>query len=219
MTSLFKLTRITGLALALLTAGLAVPIAAQPTGAGGLVAHWVARLYIDLATGDGQCIGYFTSVAGIAGPFFHGTPGEGTAYFTFRSDVFKLTALPSAGDLQPDLLSAGNYAIYLNRQPIGDWSAPDTFSSGQRIAAFKRPESLVSLFPQSFHAAIGEELVSTQPFLFKGHTYDFSAIAPHGLTLFDFGSMNPLTGSGVGVGRFSLVLPYAGSSIAVGPNY
>jgi hypothetical protein len=132
-------------------------------GAGGLVAHYVARLYIDPATGQGQCVGYFTDIAGITASLFSAIPREDTAYFTFRSDMFQLSPLQANGDLQPDLFSAGSYAIYFNRQPTGDWSDPGTFSSGQPIATFKRPESFVSLLPQTFHSVIREELVSTQP--------------------------------------------------------
>jgi hypothetical protein len=129
--------------------------------------------------------------------------------------VFQLQQLPANGDLQPDLFSAGSYKIYYNAQPIGDWGKLDSFSSGQSIAMFKRPESFVSLFPQTFHSVIREELVSTQAFRFNGHNYDFSAIAPGGLTLMDVGSETPLSG----FSDFSAVLPYAGSAIAVGSNY
>lgn len=62
------------------------------------------------------------------------------------------------------------------------------------IAQFKRPEGLVYLFPQTFHSVIREELVSTQPFVFNGHKYDFRAIAPGGLTLTDVGSTTALSG-------------------------
>ena len=215
MKSFCSRQRIMGVAMALLAGGLANTVEAQPTGAGGLVAHYVARIYIDPATGQAQCVGYFTDITGITASLFSGTPGEETAYFTFRSDVFQLSPLPANGDLQPDLFTAGNYAIYFNRQPIGDWSDPGTFSSGQPIATFKRPESFVSLLPQTFHSAIREELVSTQAFRFNGHNYDFNAIAPGGLTLMDVGSTTQLPG----ISGFSLVLPYAGSAIAVGANY
>jgi len=219
MRTLYSSKRIMGMALALLAGGLANTVEAQPTGAGGLVAHYVARIYIDPGTGHAQCVGYFTNIAGITAPVFNGTPGEGTAYFTFRSDVFQLSPLPANGDLQPDLFSAGNYAIYFNRHPIGDWSDPDTFSSGQPIATFKRPESFVSLLPQTFHSVIREELVSTQAFHFGGHNYDFSIIAPGGLTLMDVGSMDVGTTQLPAINGFSLVLPYAGSATAVGANY
>ena len=87
MTTLYSHKRIMGVALALLASGLANTVEAQPTGAGGLVAHYVARIYIDPATGQAQCVGYFTNIAGITASLFNGTPGEETAYFTFRSDV------------------------------------------------------------------------------------------------------------------------------------
>ena len=215
MTTLYSHKRIMGVALALLASGLANTVEAQPTGAGGLVAHYVARIYIDPATGQAQCVGYFTNIAGITASLFNGTPGEETAYFTFRSDVFQLSPLPANGDLQPDLFTAGSYAIYFNPQPIGDWDHPDSFSSGQPIATFKPPESFVSLSPQSFHSVIREELVSTQALRFNGHNYEFSAIAPGGLTLMDVGSTTQLPG----ISGFSLVLPYAGSAIAVGGDY
>ena len=217
MKTLYSHKRIMGVALALLAGGLANTVEAQPTGAGGLVAHYVARIYINPATGQAQCVGYFTNIAGITAPLFSGKPGEETAYFTFRSDVFQLSPLPANGDqiLQPDLFSAGSYAIYFNRQPSGSWSNPDTFSSGQPIATFKRPESFVSLLPQTFHSVIREELVSTQAFRFNGHNYDFRAIAPGGLTLMDVGSTTALDE----IPGFSLVLPYAGSAIAVGADY
>jgi hypothetical protein len=214
MWTLYSQMRVLGVALALLPSGLANTVEAQPTGAGALVAHYVARFYVDPATGQGQCIGYFTDIAGITGSLFRGTPGAGTAYFTFRSDVFQLSQLPTNGDLQPDLFTAGNYAIYFNPQPVGDWVHPDSFSSGEPIAMFKRPESFVSLFPQSFHAVIREELVSTHAFLFNGHNYDFNAIAPDGLTLTDVGSTTPLPG----IPGFAVTLPYAGSATAVGGN-
>jgi hypothetical protein len=204
-----------GVALALLASGLANPVEAEPTGGGDLVAHYVARIYIDPSTGQAQCVGYFTDIAGITASLFNGTPGEETAYFTFRSDVFQLLPLPANGDVQPDLFTAGNYAIYLNPQPIRDWDHPDSFSSGQPIATFKRPESFVSLLPQTFHSVIREELVSTGFFRFNGHNYDFSAIAPGGLTLMDVGSTTALSG----ISGFSLVLPYAGSAIAVGSDH
>jgi hypothetical protein len=93
MKTLYSHKRIMGVALALLAGGLANTVEAQPTGAGGLVAHYVARLYIDPEHGLGQCVGYFTDVAGITGSLFSETPGEKTAYFTFRSDVFSTVAI------------------------------------------------------------------------------------------------------------------------------
>jgi hypothetical protein len=209
--------RIVVLALTLLCGGLTAPREAQAGGAGSLATNFVGRFYFNPNTLQGFVAGYLPDIAGITGPLFDGSAGEGTAYFTFRSNVFQFTQLPTNGDLQLFLLSAGPYAIYFNAQPIGDWSNPDTFSSGQQIALFKRPEGLVLQFTDIGTHVIGEDLVSTQPFIFHGHHYDFRSIAPGGLTLFNTLSTTRLPGNGIS--GFPLVFPYAGSGTAVGANY
>ena len=137
MKRLFAGLRIATLALALFFGGLAAPPEAQAAGAGSLATNFVGRFYFSPTTLQGFVVGYLPDIAGIAGPLFDGPPGEGTAYFTFRSNVFQFTQLPTNGDLQLFLLSPGAYAIYFNATPMGDWSDPDTFSSGQPIAQFK----------------------------------------------------------------------------------
>ena len=208
--------RIVVLALALLCGGLTAPREAQAGGAGSLATNFVGRFYFNPNTLQGFVAGYLPDIAGISGPLFDGSPGEGTAYFTFRSNVFQFTQLPTNGDLQLFLLSPGTYAIYFNATPIGDWSNPDTFSSGQPIAQFKRPEGLVLEFTDIGTHVIGEDLVLTQPFIFHGHHYDFRSIAPGGLTLFNTLSTTPLPGNGIS--GFPLVFPYAGSGTAVGAS-
>jgi hypothetical protein len=217
MKTLFSCARIVILALTLLFGGVIAPREVQAGGAGSLATNFVGRFYFDPATLQGFVVGYLPDIVGIVGPLFNGPPSEGTAYFTFRSNVFQFTQLPTNGDLQLFLLSAGTYAIYFNAQPIGDWSNPDTFSSGRPIAQFKRPEGLVLEFTDFFNHIIGEDLVSTQPFSFHGHKYDFRSIAPGGLTLFNTVSNAPLPGNGIT--GFPLIFPYGGSGIAVGANY
>jgi hypothetical protein len=208
--------RVATLALALFFGGLAPP-AAQAAGPAGLATNFVGRFYFNPDTLQGFVVGYLPDIVGIAGPLFDGPPGEGTAYFTFRSNVFQFTVLPTNGDLQLFLLSPGTYAIYFNAQPIGDWGNPDTFSSGQPIAQFKRLEGLVLEFTDFINHVIGEDLVATQPFIFHGNRYDFRGIAPGGLTLFNTASTTPLPGNGIS--GFPVILPYAGSGLAVGTNY
>jgi hypothetical protein len=217
MKALFSGGRIVILALTLLCGSLLVPREAQAGGAGSLATNFVGRFYFNDKTLQGFVVGYLPDIAGVAGPLFDGPPGEGTAFFTYRSNVFQFTQLPTNGDLQLSLLSAGTYAIYFNTQPIGDWSNPDTFSSGRPIARFKRPEGLVLQFTDFINHVIGEDLVSTQPFTFKGQNYNFRSIAPGGLTLFNTVSTTPLPGTGIS--GFPLIFPYAGSGIAVGANY
>jgi len=217
MKTLSSGARIVVLALMLFCGGFTALREAQAGGAGSLATNFVGRFYFNPTTLQGFVVGYLPDITGIAGPLFNGPPGEGTAYFTFRSNVFQFTQLPTNGDLQLFLLSPGTYAIYFNHTPIGDWSKPDTFSSGQPIAQFKRPEGLVLEFTDIGTHVIGEDLVSTQPFIFHGNKYDFRSIAPGGLTLFNTLSATPLPGDGIS--GFPLIFPYAGSGIAVGASY
>jgi len=217
MKTMFLGARIAVLVLTLLCGGLTAPREAQAGCAGSLATNFVGRFYFDPTTFQGFVVGYLPDITGIAGPLFNGPPDVGTAYFTFRSNVFQFTQLPKNGDLQLSLLSPGTYAIYFNRIPMGDWSNPDTFSSGQPIAQFKRPEGLVLQFTDFFNHVIGEDLVETQPFIFNGHHYNFRNIAPGGLTLFNTVSSTPLLG--MGISGFPFIFPYAGSGIAVGANY
>jgi hypothetical protein len=194
--------------------GLNLRVAAESTGAGGLACNFVGRAYFDPATGQIQAAGYFTDITGITGPVFSGAPSEQSAFFTFRSDVFQLTPLPENGDLQLALGAPGNYAIYFNSTPVGDWDNPATFSNGKAIATFKRAEFLNLQFTQTSQHIIREDLISTQPFSFNGHNYNFNKIAPGGVTLFNSISNTPLPG----IVGFPVVLPYAGSCIAVDAN-
>jgi len=129
--------RIVVLALTLLCGGLTAPREAQAGGAGSLATNFVGRFYFNPNTLQGFVAGYLPDIAGITGPLFDGSPGEGTAYFTFRSNVFQFTQLPTNGDLQLFLLSAGTYAIYFNAQTIGDWSNPIPFRAVSRSRSSK----------------------------------------------------------------------------------
>jgi hypothetical protein len=182
--------------------------------------YLVGRGYLDAATGTGEVAGYFSGINGIGASdsLFNGSPGESTAFFTFRSDTFTLTSLPSNGDITLLLGSAGRYNIYYNPHPKGDWTNPDSFSAGQKfpghpIAEFTRPEFLDLQF-ESFsfsQHAITETLVSSQNFAFNGHRYNFSELTPGGITLYNHVSNTPLPG----VAGFTFALPYAGHCVAV----
>jgi hypothetical protein len=145
--------------------------------------------------------------------------GDGTPFFTFRSDLFSLKplpvngnlALPANSDLALFLVSAGQFNIFFNPTPNCDWNNPDTFSNGQLIAHFTRPEVLDLQFESTSQHIITETLVSSLSFMFKGKTFNFSEIAPGGITLYEAISNTPLPG----VATFSIVLPFAGTGVAV----
>jgi hypothetical protein len=215
-----KRNRILMSALATLLMGWLPLAEAQQIPSSAVACYLVGRGYLDAATGTGEVAGYFSGINGIGASdsLFNGSPGESTAFFTFRSDTFTLTSLPSNGDITLLLGSAGRYNIYYNPHPKGDWTNPDSFSAGQKfpghpIAEFTRPEFLDLQF-ESFsfsQHAITETLVSSQNFAFNGHRYNFSELTPGGITLYNHVSNTPLPG----VAGFTFPLPYAGHCVAV----
>jgi len=192
---------------------------AQQIPSSAVACYLVGRVYFDSA-GNAQVAGYFSDINGIGASdtLFNGTPGESTAFFTFRSDPLTFKSL-SNGDITLFLGSAGRYNIYYNPNPKGDWSNPDSFSAGQKfpghpIAQFMRPEFLDLQF-ESFsfsQHAITETLVASQDFIFGGDKYNFNQLTPGGVTLYNYVSNTPIIPA---VAGFPLVLPYAGNCVAV----
>ena len=201
---------------------------AQQVPSSAVACYFVGRAFLN-ASAQGQVVGYFTEVNGIgtADSLFNGSPSEQTAFFTFRSNVFSLTPLPTNGDVGLDLVSAGTFNIYQNPNPNGDWTNPDTFSGGQPfpgrpVAQFTRPESLFLQVLQSDVAnpppfqsisqhTLTETLVSSQSFTFKGQKYDFSTLVPGGVTLNELFSNTGVAG----VTDFPIGLAFGGNCIAV----
>jgi hypothetical protein len=203
------------LALGVIIGSLYSPAEAQQTPSAAVACNFVGRFYLNPTTFQGQVVGYITNIHGIfegmSEPLFNGPPSERTAFFTFRSDLFSLKALPANGDLALFLVSAGQFNIFFNPTPNCDWNNPDTFSNGQLIAHFTRPEVLDLQFESTSQHIITETLVSSLSFVFKGHTFNFSEIAPGGITLYEAISNTSLPA----VGTFSIVLPFAGTGVAV----
>jgi hypothetical protein len=199
---------------------------AQQVPSAAVACYFVGRAFLN-TNGQGEVVGYFTNINGIPDALFNGDPSEQTAFFTFRSDVFSLTPLPTNGDLGLDLVSAGAFNVYYNPTPNGNWSKPDTFSNGQifpgqPIARFMRPETLVlqilqtdSATPPPFesitqHALTGT-LLSSQSFVFNGQRYDLGALMPGGITLYETASNTGVPG----VTGFPIGQAYAGHGLAV----
>jgi hypothetical protein len=211
-------TKFYTLALVALIGGLLIPAEAQKTPTSAVACNFVGRFYLNPISLQGEVAGYFTNIHGIfngmSAPLFNGPPSERTAFFTFRSDVFTLNALPANGDLVLFLVSAGKFNIFFNPAPNCDWSNLDTFSNGQHIANFTRPEVLDLQFESTSQHMITETLISSQTFTFKGYNYNFSELVPGGITLFEAISNTPLPPLPAQT-SFSIVLPFAGSGLAV----
>jgi len=165
-------------------------------------------------TGKALYVGYLVHIDGITNSLFNGSPSEATAYFTFSTDVLSLTPMPNSGNVGLSLVSAGTFNVYYNSSPSGDWNNPATFSSGQLIATFTRTESLFpAIGPIGIHS-LSESLLSSQRFTFNGRTYNFSRIAPHGITFAQFLSTTPITG----IADYQVAFAGAGATMAVGRN-
>jgi hypothetical protein len=172
--------------------------------------YFIGRAYLN-ATGQGQVAGYFTSIKGLSGPLFSGSPSEATAFFTFRSDVFSLTPLPPNGEVGLDLVSAGTFSIYYNPNPNGAWSDPDTFSDGQLVAKFSRDETLfLQIGPLSKHV-LNETLLASQNFAFNNRTYNFNRLTPGGIILDESFNNTPLQGTT----DFPVSLAFAGNGVSI----
>jgi|HubBroStandDraft_6_1064221.scaffolds.fasta_scaffold796193_1 hypothetical protein len=203
------------LALVAIIGGLVIPAEAQKTPTSAVACNFVGRFYLNPVSLQGEVVGYFTNIHGIANgmsaPLFSGSPSERTAFFTFRSDVFALNPLPANGDLVLFLVSAGKFNVFFNPAPNSDWTNLDTFSNGQHIANFTRPEVLDLQFESTSQHMITETLISSQSFTFNGYKYNFSELVPGGITLFEAISNTALPA----LASYSIVLPFAGSGIAV----
>ena len=179
---------------------------------GGIVDNYVGRVYINPATGIGEVAGYLTSIAGIENPF-KGAPSEAMAYFTYRSDPLTFTALPSDVDTTITLLNAGNWHIYFNPNPAGNWADPGSFSQGQLVADLNH-NALQIVNSGPAHAAVfSGELLASYDFVYAGRKVNFADYFPDGITNFSSATNTLVPG---GASGFPIVFADAGWTVAKG---
>lgn len=176
----------------------------------GVVWYAIGRFYETL---DGQQLdlGYFAHLGGL-GPLFEGPPGEAHAFFTFRAEPFGVQTLQN-GDLQVSLDATGGFTLYLNREPCGDFSRPDTFSQGEPIATFERFSTVVGtsvgpLASNLFSAA----LRSSRDFSFGGRSWNLARLVPQGITQLGTASTTALPAPP----GYKTVRAFVGSALALG---
>jgi hypothetical protein len=176
----------------------------------GVVWYAIGRFY---ETPDGKQLdlGYFAHLGGL-GPLFNGPPGETTAFFTFRAEPFSVQTLQN-GDLEVSLDAAGRFTLYLNREPCGDFSHPDTFRRGEPIATFERFSTVVGtavgpLASNLFSAS----LISSSDFSFGGGTWNLARLVPQGITQLGMASTTSLPPPS----GYKTVRAFVGSALALG---
>jgi hypothetical protein len=182
--------------------------------AGGIVWNYVARVYFNPNNGTGQVAGYFTYFPGVDG-LFAGTPSEATARFTFRSDTLQLQPVPSQGGLSVILANAGEWRIYFNPTPAGNWNDLDSFSRGQVAAVLTHGTKELVSAGASGAGMFSGDVLSSSDFVLNAQELNLGKIFPHGFTVFSTISNVPVSGTS----DFPVGLPYAGSAIAKGPEH
>ncbi len=187
--------------------------AQERTPASHVVWQHVGRIYVNFNTLKAVYVGYVVHVNGISTSLFNGDPSEATAFFTFSTDELSLKLMPQNGDLILFLVSKGEFRVYYNPSPSGDWSNLDTFSSGQLVATFARDESLFPLFTTIGIHSLSETLKSSQTFTFEGQALNFRRMVPNGITFAQFFSATSLD---TGLTEYPKAFTAAGSTMAVG---
>jgi hypothetical protein len=165
--------------------------------------------------------GYFIHLAGILAPMFDGAPGETSAHFTFAAVPFMATAVTN-GALSLAFDPVGEFSVYLQRTPAGNFDNPESFASGERIATFRRSSVAVGttvaggsnqaqpLFSSNVFTA---RLIDSVPFAFSGATFDLRHLLGHGVTQFGTAATAAITPPPA---PYDLVIPFSGSAIGLG---
>lgn len=165
--------------------------------------------------------GYFLHLGPIA-PLFTGAPGEASAHFTFAAQPF--TATPASnGALQLGMDAVGDFSVYLQREPAGDFDDPASFAQGERIATFRRSSVVLGTTVHTAGAAqapglialnaFTARLVESVPFAWDGRAYDLAQILGRGVTQFGTAATAPVP---TATRPHDVVLPFSGSAIALG---
>ena len=104
---------------------------------GHVASHGLERDVVN-ADGTGEGAGYFTFIEGIPGPLFTDprAPSEATAFFTFTTAPFSTVRIVN-GNVSALLHPPGNFYVYLNPTPNGNWMDFKTFAQGQLIATLE----------------------------------------------------------------------------------
>jgi hypothetical protein len=187
------------------------PAATAPPSIGVVGAQMIGRILFN-ADGTVETIGYYPFIEGLPSPLFSGTPGEKTAFFTFRSTTFtsqtianatitNLFAIPPAGG--QNLVN-----VYFNSTPNQDFSNPNTFSAGQLIATYNWQGLMGTSVAPYFGTEVATlQLVSSADFSFDGQTFNLATLGGSALTIYlTAAASSSSTGSPV-------VWPFGGAAV------
>jgi hypothetical protein len=175
-------------------------------------------------TNDGALAdyGYFLHLPMFDVPLFDGEPGETTAHFTFAAMPFKSQSMDN-GVLSLGVDPVGEFSLYLQRRPAGNFDDPASFAQGERIATFRRASLVVGTTvaatigktaePLMGNNVFSARLIASTPFEFAGGRHDLAHGIGQGVTQFGTAAVTPVVPPPSG---YDLVLPFTGSAIAMG---
>ena len=162
--------------------------------------------------------GYFLHLPFGGCPLFQGARGEATAHFTFAARPFTDRPL-SNGSLSLAIDAEGEFSLYLQRTPAGDFGRPASFAEGECIATFRRTSLVVDTTlgagstPQWIANLFSARLVDCWPFEFAGRRHDLADWIGRGVTQSGIASTTPATPLPRG---YRVALPFTGSALALG---
>jgi hypothetical protein len=108
----------------------------------------------------------------------------------------------------------GQFTVYLNKLPNGNWNDFNTFSQGQPIATF---EFGTTQDVRSGSLQIGytsAQLIAAADFEFHGDRLNFKDLFPHGVTINFIVNPTPVNTNT----SFPLIILLGFTSIAIGPS-
>lgn len=184
----------------------------------GEVAWYVTGRFYAAEDGSLRDAGYFLHLQGIDDDaLFSGGKGEGTAHLTFLADPFTAGPLQN-GDLSLGLDAAGEFAVFVQRQPRATFGDPASFGAGEEVARFRRVSVVTGTTVGTAEGPVlglnvfTARLVASRPFELGGRTYDLRRLVPDGITQWGTSAATPAAT----LAGYTSVVPFVGSAIAVG---
>ena len=186
------------------------------------LAWYVTGRFYKACDGSLADYGYFLHLPFLDVPLFDGKRGEATAHFTFAAKPFTSQPVENGG-LSLGIDPVGEFSLYLQRRPAGNFDDPASFAKGECIATFRRASLVVGTtvsapVGKKTEALIGTSvfsahLIASTPFEFGNGFHDIAEHLGRGITQFGTSAETPILPTPEG---YDLVLPFTGSAIAIG---
>ena len=191
------------------------------------LAWYVTGRFYKACDGSLADYGYFLHLPFLDVPLFAkslsgGKRSEATAHFTFAAKPFTSQPVENGG-LSLGIDPVGEFSLYLQCRPAGNFDDPTSFARGECIATFRRASMVVGTtvsapVGKKTEALVGTNvfsahLIASTPFDFGSGRHDIAEHLGRGITQFGTSAEAPILPTPKG---YDLVLPFTGSAIAIG---